>query len=109
MSTKIKLQELNVGSTFPATWEGTFTQKPTPQEEEAKKLMIQKLMNDEKKRQVRQRKASKGFELVFDWAKKREDPVTYALTVELAREEGFGKGKGQEVAPQPLKPPPPPK
>lgn len=113
MSTKFKLKEVNVGGSFPATWEGTFTQQPKTGEVEAKKSIIQKLMNDHKKRQVSKHGASPGFKLVFDWARKSDEPVIYALTVNLEHDDRFGDGEddgeGQEVAPTPLKPPPPPK
>lgn len=112
MSTKIKLEEVHVGKSFPATWKGTFTEPPEEGDIEEKKSIIQQLMNDDKERQVEEKKASAGFKLVFDWAKKSEDPLTYALTVELARDGRFDddqQGEGQEIAPTPLKPPPPPK
>src|SRR5258705_8114173 len=99
MSTKIKLKELNVSGSFPATWEGTFNQQPKTGEVEAKKAIIQKIMNGHKKEQVRKQRASPGFKLVFDWARKSDEPVIYALTVELERDDRFsddeGEGEGQ--------------
>ena len=111
MSTKIKLKEVDVGSSFPATWEGTFTEPPQTGDVDTKKAKIQKLMNAEKRRQVKQNIASPGFKLVFDWARRSDDPVTYALTVALERDDRFSDDEddeGSEVPPKPLKPPPPP-
>jgi len=108
MSTKIKLKEVEVGDSFPAVWEGTFTEPPQSDDVEDKKSIIQKLMNDDKEEKV-SNGASPKFKLVFDWDRKSEDPVTYTLTVKLALDERFGKSEGSEVAPTPLKPPPPPK
>ena len=107
MSKKFKLTEVDVSGSFPAKWEGTFTGKPTAEEIETEKSIVQEEMTADKNRQVKEGKASEGFKLVFDWAKKKEDPLTYALTVDLVRQEGFGKGQGQEVAPKPTTPPPP--
>ncbi len=109
MSTKIKLSELDVGQSFPATWTGQFSQTPKTGEVEDKKAIIQKLMNDHKRTQVKKREASPGFKLVFGWERKSEDPVTYELTVDLDHDDRFGDDEGEAVPPTPLKPPPPPK
>lgn len=114
MGSKIILTRLDktrkgVTDSFPASWEGTFDKQPKAGEIEDKKAIIQRIMNEDKNEQVKKGQCSPGFKLVFSWRRTSSNPVTYKLKVDTEPDKRFKDGDGNETAPRPKSPPPPPK
>ncbi len=108
MNTKIKLIPVNVGNTFPASWDAEFTQKPKTGEIETKKAKVEKFMNNDKKLQVARQGKSSRFVLVFKWKRINDNPVKYKLKISLRSDKRFRSDDGNQTPPIPKSPPPPP-
>jgi len=109
METKIRLRPKKVGKSYPVTYKADFTSPPKRNEITLKKNKVERVINDDRREQVRKKTASSKHALVFKWKRVSQKPLLYTVLVNTKRIKKSKDGNGGGgVPPTPMIPTPPP-